>query len=419
MSATDSQSSRLRELAALFLKLGTFGFGGPVAHLALVEDEVVRKRGWLSPQEFLDLVGATNLIPGPNSTEMAIHIGRVRAGLPGLVVAGVCFIAPAAFLSGVLAWLYLRGGDLSDARGFLFGIKPALIAVMAGLIWKLGRKAVKDWRLALVGAAATVASFQGADELIALFAGGLIGMFWLRMRAISRNTIDQSLPLLVAGWFAQRFIPGARAQLAYEAAVSLPTTVGPGRIDATITALGLFFLKVGSILYGSGYVLIAFIEGDLVRDQGWLTKQQLLDAVAVGQVTPGPLFSTATFIGYVVMAKAGGSPIVGAAVATIAIFLPAFILVAITGPLISRLRRSSWMAAFLDAINVSSIALMLAVVLKLAQEVFWAGNQPAGWPAWMIAVAAAVASLVMRVNAAIVIIGGGLIGLILTRTHLI
>ncbi len=419
MSATDSQSARLRELAVLFFKLGTFGFGGPAAHLALVEDEVVRKRGWLSPQEFLDLVGATNLIPGPNSTEMAIHIGRVRAGLPGLIVAGVCFIAPAAVLSGMLALLYLRGGNLSDARGFLFGIKPAMIAIMAGLIWKLGRKAVKDWRLALVGAATTVASFQGADELVALFASGLVGMFWLRMRAINRNSTDQSLPLLATGWLAQRFIPSARAQLAYEAAISLPTTVGPGRIDATITALAIFFLKVGSILYGSGYVLIAFIEGDLVRDHGWLTKQQLLDAVAVGQVTPGPLFSTATFIGYIVMAKAGGSPIAGAAVATIAIFLPAFILVAVTGPLISRLRRSSLMAAFLDAINVSSIALMFAVVLKLAQEVFWAENQPAGWPAWMIAVVAAVASLVLRINAAIVIIGSGLIGLVLARAHLI
>lgn len=419
MPATDSQSARLRELAALFLKLGTFGFGGPAAHYSLMEDEVVRKRGWLTSEEFLDLVGATNLIPGPNSTELAIHIGRLRAGFAGLLVAGICFIAPAALLTTALAWLYLRGGDLGDMRAFLFGIKPALIAVMAGLIWKLGRKAVKDWRLALVGAAVAVASFKGADELASLFAGGFVGMVWLRMRAISRGSIDQSLPSLLAGWLTHRGAIAARAQLAYEAAATLPATIGPGVIDATLPALGLFFLKVGALLYGSGYVLIAFIEGDLVRGHAWLTQQQLLDAVAVGQVTPGPLFSTAAFVGYIVMAKSGGSPIAGAAMATAAIFLPAFVLVAITGPLIPKLRKSPWMAAFLDAINVASIALMLAVMLKLGLEVFWSGDRAAAWPAWAIAAAASVASLVARWNTAVVIIGGGVIGLILARANLL
>jgi chromate transporter len=293
----------LRELAWLFGKLGFTAFGGPAAHIAMMEDEVVRRRKWMTHERFLDLLGATNLIPGPNSTELAIHIGHARAGWSGLVVAGACFILPAVLIVAAIAWAYVRFGALPAMAGVLYGIKPVIIAVVIQALWGLGKAAVKTPFLAVVGALAVAASFAGINELAVLGAAGVI---------------------VAVGRGARR--PRASSWLPWP-------LLSAGSTGATAAAFGLwplflFFVKVGSVLFGSGYVLLAFLRSDLVDHLHWLTESQLLDAVAVGQVTPGPVFTTATFIGYVL----GGAP--GAGVATIGIFLPAFVFVAISGPLL-------------------------------------------------------------------------------------
>jgi chromate transporter len=386
-----SSTGRLGELARLFLKLGCVAFGGPAAHIAMYEDEVVRRRGWMSAEHFLDLVGATNLIPGPNSTEMTMHVGYERAGPAGLVVAGTCFILPAALITGVLAWLYVQFGTLPAAAPFLDGIKPAVLAIILGAVWRLGRKAVKSWRVLAVGVAVLAAVLAGVNEVVALLVGGILGMLWLRLGSGlgSSGTKLLAVPL--------------GAPLGKFAAVG---TLGAGLSAAAAIAplwkLGLFFLKVGAILYGSGYVLIAFLHGDLVAGYGWLTDQQLLDAVAIGQFTPGPVLSTATFIGYVI------ADWPGAVIATVAIFLPSFFFVLILNPLIPRLRSWPWTAAFLDSTNVSALALMVAVTLELGTVVLTA------WPAWVIAVVAAVLTLRFRVNAAWVVVGAAAAGWVLS-----
>lgn len=369
---------RLPALAALFLKLGIIGFGGPAAHIALMEEEVVARRGWLTREHFLDLVGATNLIPGPNSTEMAIHVGYVRAGWPGLLVAGAAFILPAVLITSAAAWAYVKYGSLPQVSPLLYGIKPVVLAVILGAVWRLGRSAVKGWRLLVIGLAVIAAVLLGVNEIVALLLGGVLGMFWLR------------LPAAGAG-------PGGLAALL--ALPGLPGLVQPGGpAGVRLWDLGLFFLKIGSVLYGSGYVLVAFLEGGLVRDLGWLTQQQLLDAIALGQFTPGPVLSTATFVGYVL----AGVP--GAIVATLGIFAPSFLFVAILNPVVPRLRRWPWTAAFLDAINVSAIGLMVAVVAELAATTL------TGWPAWVLAVGAAIAAVWWRVNPAWLVVGGAAVG---------
>jgi chromate transporter len=382
-----SSNGRLGELARLFLKLGCVAFGGPAAHIAMYEDEVVRRRGWMSAEHFLDLVGATNLIPGPNSTEMTMHVGYERAGWAGLVVAGSCFVLPAALITGVLAWLYVQFGTLPAAAPFLDGIKPAVLAIILGAVWRLGRKAVKSWRVLAVGVAVLVAVLAGANEVIALLVGGVVGMFWLRLGGGRGSEGANVLAVPIGAPFTKLAGLGTLSAGLGAAAASVP-----------LWKLALFFLKVGAILYGSGYVLIAFLHGDLVAGYGWLTDQQLLDAVAIGQFTPGPVLSTATFIGYVI----AGAP--GAVVATVAIFLPSFFFVLILNPLIPRLRSWPWTAAFLDSINVSALALMVAVTLELGMVVLTA------WPAWVIAVLAAVLTLRFRVNAAWVVVGAAVAG---------
>jgi chromate transporter len=382
-----SSNGRLGELARLFLKLGCVAFGGPAAHIAMYEDEVVRRRGWMSAEHFLDLVGATNLIPGPNSTEMTMHVGYERAGWAGLVVAGSCFVLPAALITSVLAWLYVQFGTLPAAAPFLDGIKPAVLAIILGAVWRLGRKAVKSWRVLAVGVAVLVAVLAGANEVIALLVGGVVGMFWLRLGGGRGSEGANVLAVPIGAPFTKLAGLGTLSAGLGAAAASVP-----------LWKLALFFLKVGAILYGSGYVLIAFLHGDLVAGYGWLTDQQLLDAVAIGQFTPGPVLSTATFIGYVI----AGAP--GAVVATVAIFLPSFFFVLILNPLIPRLRSWPWTAAFLDSINVSALALMVAVTLELGMVVLTA------WPAWVIAVLAAVLTLRFRVNAAWVVVGAAVAG---------
>jgi len=388
-------SVRLRELAALFLKLGCISFGGPAAHVALIEGEIVRRRQWVTRQQFLDMLGAANLIPGPTSTEMAINVGFVRAGWAGLCVAGASFILPAALITGAFAWAYVRFGALPQAVSVLGGIKPAVIAVIAVAIWRLGKAAVRNAGLAVLSGLALAAFFLGLNPIVILFSGGFAGML-VRQATALRGT--SSLSPLVFPWrrFAVHGAPWAAVLHPLAAVAALPVVVRP-----SLLRIGLFFLKVGAVLYGGGYVLLAFLEQGLVRQTAWLTRQQLLDAVAIGQFTPGPVLSTATFIGYIL----GGAP--GAAVATVAIFLPSFFYVALLAPVLFRLRQSPWMAAFLDAVNVCAVSLMAGVTFRLASDAL------RGWPSRVIALAALAALLRWKINPAWVVLAGGLAGLLL------
>lgn len=329
--------SPLTEVAALFLKLGFTAFGGPAAHIAIMHDEVVRRRKWLTDEQFLDLLGATNLIPGPNSTEMAIHIGYVRAGWAGLLLGGFCFIAPATLIVLVLAWLYVQYGTTPQAEWLLYGIKPVVIAIITQALWTLGGKALKNSTLFLIGGIAFGLYFIGVNEIALLFAGGLVFLLISNVRRL-RN-LNPAILLPFSGLL-----------------------ISQTPITFSLPLLFLNFLKIGSVLYGSGYVLLAFLRADFVLRLGWLTDQQLLDAVAIGQVTPGPLFTTATFIGFLI----GGTP--GALLATLGIFLPSFIFVAISNHLIPKIRNSAWAASLLDGVNASSLGLMAAVTLQLANS---------------------------------------------------
>jgi chromate transporter len=371
----------LREVAGLFLKLGTIAFGGPAAHIAMMHDEVVRRRGWLSEQHFLDLLGATNLIPGPNSTEMAIHVGFVRAGWRGLIVAGTLFILPAMLIVMAFAWAYVEYGSTPEVTWLLYGIKPVVIAIVVQALWRLGRTAMKTWLLAAVGAAVLGFYLLGVNEIALLFAGGLFVMLLANARRWRerREALGALLPLA-----------GASMPLAASATVA-------GYSHAT---LFLTFLKIGAVLYGSGYVLLAFLRNDFVERLGWLTNEQLLDAVAVGQFTPGPVFTTATFIGYLL----GGVP--GAILATVAIFLPAFVFVAALNPLVPKLRSSPWLGALLDGVNAAALGLMAAVVWVLARDAI------VDWYTVLLLAVAAVLLLRFNVNSAWLVIGGGAAGLV-------
>ncbi|MBV8858734.1 MAG: chromate transporter [Acidobacteria bacterium] len=379
---SSQRPTTLRELALLFLKLGTIAFGGPAAHIAMMEDEVVRRRGWLSREKFLDLLGATNLIPGPNSTELAIHVGYLRGGWPGLVVAGSCFILPAALIVTGFAWAYVRYGSLPQAGRVLYGVKPVIIAVVLQALWGLGKAAVKTRLLAAVGLVAVVFSFLRFNELLVIFCAGVVVCVsrWIVIRR--RGHVSPSLLALLL----QTSVPAAAS------ATAAPFGLWP---------LFLFFLKVGSVLFGSGYVLLAFLRGDLVERWHWLTNAQLLDAVAVGQVTPGPVFTTATFIGYVL----GGAP--GATVATLGIFLPAFVFVALSGPLVPRVRRSETAGAFLDGVNVGSLALMAVVTFELGRSAL------VDVPTIVLALVSAVLLVRSRVNSAWLVLAGALAGFLL------
>jgi chromate transporter len=394
-------SERLGALAILFLKLGAISFGGPAAAIAQMQDEVVRKRQWVTQQQFLDMLGFTNLIPGPNSTEMAINVGYARAGWAGLVVAGASFIVPAALITATVAWAYVRFGALPVAESLLAGVKPAVIAVIVIAVWRLGKIAVRDVGLAALGALALAAFLAKLSPLLILAAGGLIGMaakqVHLLRRGMSSGTtkLSAGLILLNKSFLRPRLLPGLlTSAMAAVAGMSATKRVPLAR-------LGWFFLKVGAVLYGGGYVLFAFVDQGLVRDHSWLTQRQLLDAIAIGQFTPGPVLSTATFIGYLL----GGAW--GAVVATVAIFLPSFIYVAALGPILPRLRRSAWMAAFLDSVNVCAVALMAGVTVRLA------GDALRGWPMWAIAVASLAVLWRWKINPAWVVLGGGLAGLAL------
>lgn len=373
------RGSRLRQIAWVFLKLGLVGFGGPAAHIAMMEDEVVRRRGWLSHDRFLDLLGATSLIPGPNSTELAIHVGHERAGWRGLLLAGTCFIAPAFLIVLACGWAYVRFSTLPAAGGVLYGVKPVIIAVVVQALWALGRTATKTRLLATVGILSIALVASGVHELIVIVGAGVL----LAIRASLQVERAAREPRGLVG-----FLPLAGVPLGAAAAA---TPFG-------LTPLFLFFLKVGSILFGSGYVLLAFLRADLVNRWGWLTEAQLLDAVAVGQVTPGPVFTTATFIGYIL----GGLP--GAVLATVGIFLPSFFFVAVSGPLIPRLRRSGVAGAFLDGVNVASIGLMALVTAQLARAAV------VDVPSALLAVTSAALLIRFRMNSAWLVLASALVG---------
>ena len=349
-------SARVREIAAYFLRLGFTAFGGPAAHIALMEDEVVRRRRWMTRERFLDLLAFANLIPGPSSTELAIFIGYEQAGAAGLVAAGVCFVLPAFAMVLAIAWAYVRYGHLPPAAALLYGIKPVMIAIVLQAVVSLGRTALKTRFLIAIGIACVAASLLGANPLLLLVAGGVLAM-----------------------------APLARARI---------------HLAVSLQALFLFFLKVGAVLHGSGYVLLAFLHDDLVERTRWLTEGQLLDAIAVGQVTPGPVFTTATFIGYLV----AGVP--GAVVGTVGIFLPAFLFVAFTRPLIARVRSSRVAGAFLDGVVVASLALMAAVTWQLGREAVLDVTTA------LVAVAAAAILFFFRLNSSWLVLGGGVVGLL-------
>jgi chromate transporter len=376
MSKEDvDQAARIKELAILFTRLGIIGFGGPAVHIALMEEEVVRKRNWMDHQHFLDLVGATNLIPGPNSTEMTMHIGHERAGWKGLVVAGCCFIVPAVIITAVFALAYYRYGQLPEVQPFIYGIKPAIISVILVTMITLAKKALKSVQLGIIGCLAAVAVLMGCNEIYVLFGAGLAGLLLFFARKNS---------------FVGGVIPFTFLQISNLS------------IDPSPLKVLLIFLKVGAILYGSGYVLFAFLDAELVS-KGLLTQRQLIDAIAVGQFTPGPVFSSATFIGW----QMGG---IGTALAaTAGIFLPSFLFVALLNPLIPKLRASKPMGAFLDTINIASVAIILSVVIEMGKATLQ------DWRTILIAVLAWIATWSFKkLNTAFIILGGAILGYVLS-----
>ena len=334
----NEQQTPLRDLAASFLKLGSIAFGGPAAHIALIEQEVVTRRGWVTQQEFLDFLGLSNLIPGPNSTEIAIYIGRQRRGWAGLLVAGLSFILPSSLMVAALAWAYVKYGALPQIAGVLYGVKPVVIAVIAQAVFRLGKTALKSAWLISLCVAATVAAALGVNGLLIFAIVGCVTALAFQIR--SKKPIGRSAVMLAG-------------------AGSVATTAAA---PFSLKALFLVFLKIGAILFGGGYVLLAFLRSNLVQGLGWISERQLLDAIAMGQVTPGPISTAATFLGYIL----GGFP--GAVVATVAIFLPAFVLVAITGPFVPQLRRSPLAAAVLDGINVAALAVIVVVAWQLGRS---------------------------------------------------
>jgi chromate transporter len=363
------------EILGLFLRLGLTAFGGPAAHIGLMEREAVERRGWMSRARFLDLVGACNLLPGPSSTQVAMALGYSRAGWMGLLIAGACFILPASLATLALAWAYMRYGSLPQAQGLLYGVKPVMVAILVQAVWKLGRMAWRGWWLALAGLVCVAAALAGAPPLAVLLVSG-------------------GVALLVV-W--RRSHPGAALGLA-----ALPMGLGSTAAGAIgLGSLFLVFLKLGVVVFGSGYVLVAFLKADLVDRLHWITEPQLLDAITAGQITPGPVFATATFLGFLLHGLAG------AAVATSAIFLPSFLMAGLVGALAGRVRKSRLAAAFLDGVNVAAVALMASVALVLGRATL-----VDGWT-WALAVSSAALLIWSRINATWLILAGAGVGIIL------
>ena len=382
-----SSSNKLVEVAKVFFKLGLIAFGGPAAHISMMEDEVVTKRKWMSREHFLDLVGATNLIPGPNSTEMTMHCGFERAGWKGLFVAGLMFIIPAVLMTGTLAYFYVNYGSIPNVAPFLFGIKPAVLAIILVAVFKLGKKALKNWELGFIGALVIGASFFGINEITSILCAGFLGMLWFGrlgdsgIKSIGPFLLLQTAPILFK--------------------------------KVSLGKLFLVFLKIGAVLFGSGYVLIAYLDGELVENLGWLTKPQLLDAIAIGQFTPGPVLSTATFVGYQI------DGYWGAILATSGIFLPSFLFVLILNPIIPKLRKSKLTRGFLDSVNIASLGIMVAVTLQLGYDVFtlsdYVGDLDWNWKTITIAIIATSVSFgIKKVSSFWIVLCGSVLGYFLS-----
>lgn len=371
-------NASLKDIAKLFLKLGIIGFGGPAAHIAMMQDEVVVKRKWLTEQHFLDLIGATNLIPGPNSTEMTMHIGHEKGGWKGLVVAGLCFILPAVFITGIFAYLYKQYGELPSVQPFIYGIKPAIIAIILGAIFPLAKKSLKSIELIIIGIIVLMGSLFKINEIYLMFGAGFFALFLAYIRSNKQNSLPSFLPLTL---------------------LQITNTTLLSAINANLFWI---FLKIGAILYGSGYVLFAFLDTELVST-GLLTRQQLIDAIAVGQFTPGPVFSSVTFIGYQINGFSG------AVVSTIAIFLPSFLFVALLNPIVKKMRNSKLFSAFLDAVNVASVAIIVAVCFDMGKDTI------TDWRTILIAILSiSIAFGYRKINSAFVVLGGSLLGYLLT-----
>jgi len=365
------EKSPLKEIASLFLKLGTIAFGGPAAHIAMMEEEVVRKRKWMSHEHFLDLMGITNLIPGPNSTEMTMHCGHERGGWKGLIVAGVSFIFPAVIITAIFAWLYQQYGRLPQVQPFIYGIKPAVIAIILAAMIKLSKKALKNIELGILGVLTVIAGLLGINEIAALFACGGAGIILYFLKNLK-------------GKLHSFHLAGVSAFF-----------------HPDVLQTFWIFLKVGALLYGSGYVLFAFLDAELVST-GLLTQQQLMDAVAVGQFTPGPVLFVATFVGWQLFG------VWGALAATVGIFLPSFLFVALVKPLLPKLRRSRLMSAFLDAVNIGAVAVILVVGVKMSREAL------TDWKTAVIAIVSLLITQVFKkVNSAFIVIGGAAAGYLL------
>ncbi|MDO9137676.1 MAG: chromate efflux transporter [Lutibacter sp.] len=368
----------LKDIAKLFLKLGIIGFGGPAAHIAMMQDEVVTKRKWLTEQHFLDLIGATNLIPGPNSTEMAIHIGHEKAGWKGLIVAGLCFILPAVFITGIFAWLYKQYGQLPELQPFIYGISPAIIAIILGAIFPLAKKSLKSVELAIIGLLVLISSLLNFNEIYLMFGAGFLALMLASIRNKKLTNTNSVFPF------------------------TLLQITNTAILTATNSNLFWIFLKIGAILYGSGYVLFAFLDTELVST-GLLSRQQLIDAIAVGQFTPGPVFSSVTFIGYQI------NGVSGAIVSTIAIFLPSFFFVALLNPMVKKMRNSKLFSTFLDAVNVASVAIIISVCIAMGKDTI------TDWRTIFIAVLSIDLTFGFRkINSAFIVLGGSLIGYLLT-----
>ena len=372
-------NTNLKELARLFLKLGIIGFGGPAVHIAMMKDEVVTRKEWMTEQYFLDLVGATNLIPGPNSTEMAIHIGQERAGWKGLIVAGLCFIFPAVLITGFFARMYKKYGQLPEMQPFIYGIKPSIIAIILFAIFPLAKKSLKTVELYGIGILVLILSLLNFNELYLLFGAGFLALFVFGIKNRHFQNMNQN------------FLPVAF----FPFSVSPNTSVSNG-------SLFLIFLKIGAILYGSGYVLFAFLDSELVTT-GILSRHQLIDAIAIGQFTPGPVFSSVTFIGYQI------NDWVGAVLATIGIFLPSFLFVALLNPLVKKMRNSLWFAVFLDAVNVASVAIIVAVCVDMGVTTI------TDWKTICIGLMSiGIAFWFKNINSSLIVIGGSVLGYLLT-----
>ncbi len=371
--------NKLSEVAKIFFKLGCFAFGGPAVHIAMMEEEVVTKRKWMTREHYLDLIGATNLIPGPNSTEMTMHCGHERAGFKGLFVAGASFIFPAIIITGILAWLYVTYGKVPEVKPFIYGITPAVLAIIASAIYKLGKKALKNWELGVLGFLVLGLSLFGIHEIIALLGAGLVGAIYFNTKEQYKNPSDSKSALTL---------------------LTIPLVSGT---VSKLTTLGVFwtFLKVGSVLYGSGYVLFAYLDVELV-DAGYLTRHQLLDAIGVGQFTPGPVLSTATFIGYQLQGLGG------ALAATAGIFLPSFIFVLIMNPFVPKMRKSKFLGFFLDSVNIAAVAVMLGVLFTMSMETI------TNWRAIVIAlISFGIIFGFKRVSVMWTVFGGALLGYVM------